>query len=99
MLHQRVAGAAVDDLAAVVAQDTTAVFFQFQFPGQRLNAHGGPPAGQHDAHAPARRFLQGRLGARRNDLVAVGQRAVQVQCQNFILHTDFPRCLFVTIVL
>ena len=100
MLHQRLSGPAVDDLAAVVTQNTAAVLFELEFPGQRLNADGGPSAGQHDADAAAGRLLQCRLCARRDDFFGVGQGAVKVQRQNFILHGYSPGmqiCVYCTL--
>ncbi len=93
MLHQRFAGFAVNDLAAVIAQDAAAAAVQLQLFGKRLNAHGGAAAGQHNAHAAVRRCLQGSFGAWGNDFGIVGQCAVQIQCQNFVLH-NIP-CFFV----
>ena len=92
VLYKRFPGLAVDDLAAVVAQDTAAVFFQLQLLSQRLNADRGTAAGQHDTDALLRCRLQGRFGARRDDFIRVGQCAVKVQCQDFILHGDSPGC-------
>ena len=100
MLHQRLSGPAVDDLAAVVTQNTAAVLFELELPGQRLNADGGPSAGQHDADAAAGCLLQCRLSARRDDFFGVGQGAVKVQRQNFILHGYSPGmqiCVYCTL--
>ena len=83
--HQRLAGDAVHDLAAVVGQDAPALFVQPQLLCQRGDAGGGAAGGQHDGHALRDGGVQRGAGAGGDDLLVVGQGAVQVQCQNFDL--------------
>ena len=79
------AGAAVHDLAAVVGQDAPALFVQPQLLCQRGDAGGGAAGGQHHGHAAFNGRIQRGAGAGGDDLLVVGQGAVQVQCQNFDL--------------
>ena len=81
--HQRFAGAAVHDLAAVVGQDAAALFVQTQLLGQRLDAGGRPAGRQHDGHALFNGGVQRGAGARGDEFLVVGQGAIQIQRQHF----------------
>ena len=83
--HQRFAGAAVHDLAAVVGQDAAALFVQPQVFGQRGDAGGGPAGGQHHGHAAFNGRIQRGAGAGCHFLLVVGQGPVQIQGQHFDL--------------
>ena len=76
-LVQSLAGAAVDDLAAL--------FIQPQFLCQRQHARGGTAGCQHDGDTLCNCGIQCGAGAGCNFFLAVGQGAIQIQCQNFDL--------------
>ena len=84
-LHQRFAGGAVHDLAAVVGQDAAALFVQPQILCQRGDACCGPAGSQHQRDAFFNGGVQRGAGAGSNDLLVVGQGAVQIQRQNLDL--------------
>ena len=84
-LVQSLAGAAVDDLAAVVRKDAAALFIQPQFLCQRQHARGGTAGCQHDGDTLCNCGIQCGAGAGCNFFLAVGQGAIQIQCQNFDL--------------
>ena len=87
--HQRFAGAAVHDLAAVVGQDAAALFVQPQLLCQRQNARRGTAGGQHDGHALGSSCVQRCAGGGGDDLLVIGQGAVEVERQHtniFLFH-------------
>ena len=96
MLHQRFTGFAVNDLATVVAQDAAAAAGQLQLLRQRLDAHRGAAAGQHDGGARIGGIQKCLSGARGNHFVTVGQSSVQIQRQYSIGHgvTSFSFSFF-----
>ena len=98
MLHQRFTGFAVNDFAAVVAQDAAAAAGQLQFLRQRLDAHRGAATGQHDGGARIGGIQKCLSGARGNHFVTVGQSSVQIQRQYSIGHgvTSFFFFLYCT---
>ena len=81
--HQRFAGAAIHDLAAVVGQDAAALFIQPQLLCQRQNACRGPAGGQYDGNALIDSRIQRSAGAGGDAFLVVGQGAIQIQRQNF----------------
>ena len=81
--HKCLAGAAIHDLAAVVGQDAAALFVQPQLLSQRLDAGGGSAGRQHDGDAFFNGGVQRGAGARGDELLVVGQGAIQIQRQHF----------------
>ena len=80
LIENQAARGPIDDVGAVAREHKTAVVSELQLFGQRSNAVGGAPGTKHQTHAERLRTHQGFEGARRDDLIGIGERAVEIQC-------------------
>ena len=78
LTEKEFAGGPIDDVGPVAREDKTAVLLKFQLSGEGGDAIGGASGTEHEAHAGGLGAHQHIVGAGRDDLVGIGERAVEI---------------------